>query len=131
MTLFRAMTLALSALLPLRAGAAELSPHAWTIVTVSVTEARNDARIAFAADGGVSGSTGCNRFHGRSSLHDGVLTVGPLASTRMGCAGPLAAQEAAIFSMLAAPLSVAVDLEARRATLRAGDGRSLVLSRRP
>lgn len=35
----------------------------------------------------VSGNTGCNRIKGQASVADNQLTLGPLASTRMACAG--------------------------------------------
>jgi heat shock protein HslJ len=40
-----------------------------------------------------SGFSGCNRFAGTYDLKDGKLTFGPLAGTRMSCAGAGAALE--------------------------------------
>lgn len=41
--------------------------------------------IAFAADGTISGSTGCNQYSGPVTLGDGTIAVGPLAATKRGC----------------------------------------------
>ena len=43
--------------------------------------------IDFGDQGFVAGNTGCNRFQGQASVADNQLTLGPLASTRMACAG--------------------------------------------
>ena len=86
--------------------------------------------IAFSADGHASGTSGCNRFSGAVSQQGDVLTLGPLASTRMACPEPLSSQEAAIFALLGQPLRVAVDLTTGSATLTAADGATLALQRR-
>jgi heat shock protein HslJ len=44
-------------------------------------------------DGQVSGSGGCNRFHGSFTVDGKALTVGPVATTRMACEGDVMAQE--------------------------------------
>ncbi len=41
------------------------------------------------AEGRVSGKSGCNRYMGGWTVTEGVLTVGPLASTMMYCTEPL------------------------------------------
>jgi heat shock protein HslJ len=43
--------------------------------------------LDFGEQGFVSGNTGCNRIKGQASVADNQLTLGPLASTRMACAG--------------------------------------------
>lgn len=47
----------------------------------------------FGDDGRVTGSGGCNRFFGPYTLDGRVLTIGPLASTRMLCLEPAGAGE--------------------------------------
>lgn len=42
--------------------------------------------LTFDADGSVSGTTDCNSFSGSYTLEGDVITVGPLASTKMFCA---------------------------------------------
>lgn len=44
-------------------------------------------------DGQVSGSSGCNRFHGPFEVDGKALTVGALATTRMACEDAVMAQE--------------------------------------
>jgi heat shock protein HslJ len=44
-------------------------------------------------DGRVSGSSGCNRFHGEFKVDGNALKVGPLATTRMACEDELMTQE--------------------------------------
>jgi len=46
----------------------------------------------FGADGRVSGSSGCNTFHGPYEEQGTKLGIGPLASTRKACNGPEGAQ---------------------------------------
>jgi heat shock protein HslJ len=42
----------------------------------------------FASDGRVSGSSGCNTFHGPYEEQGTALRIGPLTSTRKACTGP-------------------------------------------
>ncbi|MCB1394441.1 MAG: META domain-containing protein [Rhodobacter sp.] len=121
---------AMATLLPIGAGADEAPLSVWSIVAVSGTATENGAEIAFSADGHASGTSGCNRFSGAVSQQGDVLTLGPLASTRMACPEPLSSQEAAIFALLGQPLRVAVDLTTGSATLTAADGATLALQRR-
>jgi len=44
-------------------------------------------------DGQVSGSSGCNRFHGSFTAQGNALAIHPLATTRMACEEGLMAQE--------------------------------------
>lgn len=44
-------------------------------------------------DGRVSGSSGCNRFHGEFRVQGHALKVGPLATTRMACDESVMTQE--------------------------------------
>ena len=47
---------------------------------------KNEAHIVFSNEkGGVSGSTGCNRFAGTASRDGNTLSFKPLATTRMMC----------------------------------------------
>jgi heat shock protein HslJ len=58
-------------------------------------------RLRLAADGSLSGTTGCNRFVGRYELAGTALTIGPLATTRMACDEPATRQEHALLRVLA------------------------------
>ncbi len=62
--------------------------------------------IEFSPDGQVSGSGGCNRFHGTYEWTGDTLTLGALATTRRACPEALMAQEDAFFRVLAGPLAV-------------------------
>jgi len=44
-------------------------------------------------DGEVSGSSGCNRFHGSFTAEGGALQIRPLATTRMACEDEVMTQE--------------------------------------
>ena len=48
-------------------------------------ETGKQARFIQFREDAVGGSLGCNRFTGRYTFEDGVLKIGPLASTRMAC----------------------------------------------
>ena len=59
----------------------------------------------FTADA-VSGSSGCNTYSGGYTL-DGInVTIGPLASTMMGCEQPMMDQETAFLTALQTPSTV-------------------------
>lgn len=62
--------------------------------------------IVFAADGTVSGSTGCNSFSG---AYDAETGFGPLMSTLMACEEPVAEQEGFIYSILVPGASVSIE----------------------
>jgi heat shock protein HslJ len=51
--------------------------------------------LEFRDDGTFGGSDGCNRYMSGYTLVGDTLTIGPLASTRMGCKGPQGAAEQA------------------------------------
>jgi heat shock protein HslJ len=84
---------------------------AWTVISVlyddAIRSVAPDTHLTadFAADGGISGSTGCNSFHGDYTLDGTKLDIGPLAATKKACpsaeaskqeAGYLAALESAV-----------------------------------
>jgi heat shock protein HslJ len=60
------------------------------------------ADITFADDKTVSGSGGCNSFHGSYTLDGDSIKIGPLAATQKFCADPAGVmnQEQAIMSAL-------------------------------
>jgi heat shock protein HslJ len=59
----------------------------------------------------VSGATGCNRFSGRIAFDGERVRIGPLATTRRGCAAPLMEREKTFLGAL----------EASRSWRRSGD----------
>lgn len=51
------------------------------------------ASLSFGSEGRVSGHGGCNRFFGTYRQDADRLNIGPIASTRIGCPGPVGQQE--------------------------------------
>jgi heat shock protein HslJ len=79
----------------------------WAVVAIDGDPAGHPSRgvvgtpsLRLTEDGAIAGTTGCNRFFGRYQLDGTTLTIGPLATTRMACDGPAAAQEAALLRVL-------------------------------
>jgi hypothetical protein len=95
----------------------------WRIATVDGRPALGDAEIVFGADGGLSGSTGCNRFTGSGRIEGGALRVdAPLATTRMACPGEgLSAQEDAVLGVLRGTVLLAFDPFSGRLDLIGGE----------
>ncbi|MDH6569320.1 heat shock protein HslJ [Streptomyces sp. SAI-117] len=53
----------------------------------------------------VTGSLGCNTFHGRATVKDGTIEFGRLATTRMMCAGPVMKTERELAGILSGKVS--------------------------
>ena len=60
-------------------------------------------------DGQVSGSAGCNMFHGTYATDGGQIKVGPLATTRRACDEPLMIQEREFLAALASAVTWSID----------------------
>lgn len=69
----------------------------------------------------VTGSTGCNEFHGNATRTAGSLSVGALTVTVSECAGDVGRLEKAVLSVLAGKLSYSIDYN--RLELRTADGK--------
>lgn len=83
--------------------------------------AGTELSMAFAADGRVSGSAGCNNFMGTYSVSGSTLKLGPAATTRKMCAQTGVMEQEQQF--LKALESVAtIRQEGDRAELRTADG---------
>ena len=82
-----------------RTGDHALTGTPWRIVEVTGKRAPADARITFER-GNISGAAGCNRFFGTLAVNATDLRIGPLASTKMYCAGRMDA-ELAVMAALA------------------------------
>jgi heat shock protein HslJ len=106
---------------------AALEGTAWTLDTIidgdSASTPVGSGNITFAADGTVSGSTGCNTFNGSYEAADGTLTIGPLATTRKGCPADLGAQETHVLAVLGATPTYTI--EGLLLTIMAADGSGL------
>lgn len=88
-----------------RISAADLNGTSWTLLELSEEQpalADTEVTISF-ADGQFSGSGGCNNYTGSFSLDEDnpfVMTIGPVAATRMACPEPILNQETAYFAAL-------------------------------
>jgi len=60
-------------------------------------------------DGLVSGSAGCNNFHGKYATEGSKLQLGPLATTRRACDEPLMTQEREFLAALASAVTWSID----------------------
>jgi heat shock protein HslJ len=73
----------------------------WTLTALGSDDTTSSAApdhpglLLFAAGGTVSGSTGCNSFHGTYTLSGDSLSFGPLATTRKACEQEVMTQEQA------------------------------------
>ena len=85
-----------------RALAPELTEQAWQVQKINAGNpvAGSSPTLTFSVDGRLYGHTGCNRYSGSYQLTHLGLTVGPLASTRMGCAEILMEQEMTLLQIL-------------------------------
>jgi len=90
---------------------ADLAGTSWTLAEMGGTAdfAHVVPTLEFGADGTVSGFAGCNTFRGPYTLTGDGLTLGPLATTRIGCQRPASAVEAEYLAALAATTSAASD----------------------
>lgn len=84
-------------------------------------------RLEF-ADGGVTATAGCNTLGGSYGLRDGVLEVGELRMTQMGCSDPLAEQDRWLADLLTGRPSAVVAGD--ELTLTQGTTRIALLDRR-
>jgi heat shock protein HslJ len=60
-------------------------------------------------DGKISGSAGCNNFHGTYATEGGKLQLGPLGTTRRACEEPLMTQEREFLAALASATTWSID----------------------
>ena len=77
---------------------------AWTLTHIGSrkTDPAAPAFMMIRADGGLSGTGGCNRMMGRVSVDATHFTFGPTAGTRMACPGVRMTQEDAVFKAMQA-----------------------------
>ncbi|MDO5736888.1 MAG: META domain-containing protein [Propionibacteriaceae bacterium] len=88
------------------------------------------AEVSFDEDGSLSGSGGCNRFMGTFAAEAGVLTIEPLASTKMMCPEPegVMEQESALMAALESSTKYTMEGDELRLT-NAEDATTLTASR--
>ena len=91
--------------------AATLSGTTWTVTTVGgdFVDANSPPTIDFAADGKVSGTTGCNQYSGTYEVNGNEIAVGLLAMTMMLCEGSIGEQETLFGPALQGATTWAID----------------------
>ncbi|MFW3117012.1 lipoprotein [Mycolicibacterium mageritense DSM 44476 = CIP 104973] len=96
-------------------------------VTTSVAIEQAKPSLTIAPDGTVTGTTGCNRFNGHAEVSGSgdAVDFGPLAVTKMACAGEIGEIEQAVLRVLTGHVTAAVDADQLRLTR--DDGYGLVL----
>ncbi|WP_051231269.1 META domain-containing protein [Kaistia adipata] len=67
------------------------------------------ATLSVEAGGRISGSAGCNRYFGTASVKDGIISVGPLGTTRMACMPDQMEQEKGFLDAIAKTHGFQVD----------------------
>ncbi|WP_329196897.1 MULTISPECIES: META domain-containing protein [unclassified Streptomyces] len=112
---------------------APLTATGWTVTALTrggaaspvSAEAAGKARFTLAPDGAASGGLGCNRFTAKATVEGASLTFGPIASTRMACAGGAGEVERALTALFGGgPLGWQV--HGRTLTLTGADGSGLI-----
>lgn len=81
--------------------------------------------VKFAAEGNVSGSTGCNNFSGTATIEADRVSFGPLATTRKACMGELATQEQIFLKAVEGVHQFSID-PAGQLQLLGADGQTLM-----
>lgn len=108
-------------------GSAAALQGEWSVETVNARATFVPASLAVRGTH-LSGNTGCNAFAGDFRFDRGMLTAGPLATTRRACLDGSGAQERALLELFEAPLSVGND-GGGRLVLRNAAGEGLTLRR--
>ena len=108
----------------------ELVGAKWWLTSASGAPSVGEAWLTFAADGAVSGNTGCNSLRGTAEIGDGTINFGPLATTRMACRDEGAMeQEASVLSILSGETVYGIEGEVLTIA-RPDDGVALTFERR-
>ncbi len=96
-----------------------LEGTAWTLTTIATPDSQAvsttiaGTRVTAQFDAGaVSGSGGCNTYHGTYETSDSSLTFGPLAATRKMCEQDVSTQEQQYLAALDATASFTIDGDA-------------------
>jgi len=98
--------------------------HVLSIGDAAVVDS-SQTSFAFAAEGNVSGSTGCNHFTGTATIEGERVSFGPLATTRKACAGPLATQEQTFLKAIEGVHRFTID-PSGQLLLQGADGQTLM-----
>jgi heat shock protein HslJ len=107
---------------------------AWTVTSLISPDAISTSaaletsapEFTIAADGSLTGSTGCNRMMGSATATDTTITFAPAGTTRMACEAEVADIEGHVLAVLDG--EVTYTLDAGTMTLRKPDGNGLILT---
>ena len=92
-----------------------LEGTSWTLVEIDGREPAADSvpTLAFDETGNVSGSAGCNTFMGTPTIEGSSISMGPLGTTQMACAGAAGVLETAFLAAMSEVQSFAIDSQGR------------------
>jgi heat shock protein HslJ len=98
---------------------------------VTSTLAGTTLTATFAADGTLSGSSGCNRYTTTYTTDRGEIEIAPPAGTRMTCAEPEGVMEQEAAYLAALPTATQYRLDGGSLTLLSADGTYVVTYAKP
>jgi heat shock protein HslJ len=101
----------------------------WVASIDGVTDPKQLPRLEFAADGRVSGYTGCNALSGKWRMEGGAVRLGALAVTKRGCLGPAGDAERRVLAAVNEKSHVSV--ENGRLVLQGTDGERIEFAEGP
>jgi heat shock protein HslJ len=96
---------------------------AWTATSflqgdaVSSTLLGTEVTAEFGKDGKLTGSAGCNTYHGRYKAENGAISIDALSATEMACTGPPGVMEQEQAYLSALPRAVKYTVEGSRLSL--------------
>jgi heat shock protein HslJ len=108
----------------------ELAGTSWLLSEIAgapPVSSDNPAELEFNAEGGIAGSTGCNRFFGSYTVSGDTLSFGQLGSTMMACPDEVMQQETSFLQLMGVVASYSIVDDTL--TLSTADGQSLVFTR--
>jgi heat shock protein HslJ len=96
---------------------ADLVGTTWTLTTIldgdtASSTVGKPATLTLADDGTVTGSTGCRSFRGRWEQAGDALTIGPLATPKIGCSTETQGQDTHVLTVLDGTVEVTIDGQA-------------------
>jgi heat shock protein HslJ len=95
----------------------------------AVSSVQGEATLVFAADGTVTGSTGCREFDGSYAVNDDQIDMTDLVVTDQGCPPGFEAQDQHVLQVLGARITASAD--GATLTLLADGGQGLVYHAAP
>lgn len=105
----------------------------WTLTTITSGDVATSVisgtviTVALTSDDSVSGSAGCNRYHGTYAQTGDRLSFSPLATTKMACPDDVMAQESVFLDVMGRVASYTIDGSRDHLTLKDETGASLLV----